>query len=191
MIAPVCIEYPPLQGIYHSAQLTLTHRLSTLLTSAIERTGMRDFPARLLVAMLAALVPQTALASLGGATATIDADQSRMSVRSHVSAPTTRGAMHTLSLNNGGEVREYTNAAGMIYAVRWNGPGKPDLQALLGVHFTTFQNDNAIRRRHGLRQPPMVNRSDLRVVTGGHPGAFWGYAWLPQSAPAGFDPASL
>ena len=147
--------------------------------------------ARLMIAIPVLLAPHVALASLGGSTASIGADQTRMSVRSHVSAPSGGGALHTLSLDNGGEVREYTNAAGVIYAVRWTGPGKPDLGALLGEHFSTFQNDNAIARRRGMRSPPMVNRPQLRVITGGHTGAFWGYAWLPQNAPAGFDPASL
>jgi hypothetical protein len=94
-------------------------------------------------------------------------------------------------LANGGEIREYTNAAGVVYALRWTGPGKPDLQALLGPHFAALQADNPIAARRGLRRAPMVNRPDLRIVTGGRSGAFWGYAWLPQSVPAGFDPASL
>jgi len=132
-----------------------------------------------------------AQASLGGTTATIAIDQARMPVQTHTVTPAGAGARHTLTLGNGGEVREYTNAAGTVYAVRWTGPGKPNLQFLLGVHFATLQADNPIGGRRGLRRPPTVNRTDLRVVTGGHTGAFWGYAWLPQNAPAGFDPASL
>lgn len=146
---------------------------------------------RLILATMAMLAPHAALASLGGNTATINVDQSRMNVRMHGVAPVGSGALHTLNLNNGGEVREYANAAGVVYAVRWTGPGKPDLGALLGVHFATFQTDNPITARHGSRRPPLVNRTNLKVVTGGGPGAFWGYAWLPQNAPAGFNPASL
>ncbi|KUR73382.1 DUF2844 domain-containing protein [Novosphingobium sp. FSW06-99] len=152
---------------------------------------MRGATVRVLMAACAVLVPHVAMASLGGNTATVNGDQARMSVRSHVVAQSGSGTLHTLSLNNGGEVREYANAAGVIYAVRWAGPGKPALDALLGAHFATFQGDNAINHRHGQRRAPLVNRSDLKVVTGGHTGAFWGYAWLPQSAPAGFDPTSL
>jgi hypothetical protein len=144
-----------------------------------------------MIAAIAVLAPHAAMASLGGNTATINLDQARMAVQSHDVAPAGAGSLHTLTLNNGGVIREYINAAGLIYAVRWMGPGKPALDSLLGVHFATFQADNPIATRRGLRRPPMVNRPDLRIVTGGHTGAFWGYAWLPQTVPAGFDPASL
>jgi hypothetical protein len=141
--------------------------------------------------MLGLSVPQSAEASLGGGVDTIGADQARMRVQLHAVTPAGTGALHTLTLVNGGEVREYTNAGGTVFAIRWTGPGKPDLESLLGVHFSTFQSDNPIGARRGLRRAPMVNRSDLRIVTGGRTGAFWGYAWLPQNAPAGFDPAAL
>lgn len=148
-------------------------------------------PVRPIIATIALLTPQLAMASLGGNTASINLDQARMAVQSHVVAPAGSGSLHTLTLGNGGVVREYTNAAGVIYAVRWSGPGKPALDSLLGAHFATFQADNPISARRGLRRAPMVNRPDLKIVTGGHTGGFWGYAWLPQNVPAGFDPASL
>jgi hypothetical protein len=147
--------------------------------------------ARLLIAIPVLLLPAMAHASLGAPERSVDTDQARMNVRQRSLVQTGSGARHTLMLENGGEVRQYANAAGVIYAVRWAGPGKPDLESLLGVHFATFQADNAIATRHGLRRAPTVNRSNLRVVTGGRPGAFWGLAWLPQAAPAGFDPAAL
>jgi hypothetical protein len=152
---------------------------------------MSRTPAWLMIGMLGFCAPQAAEAGLGGATDSIGADQARMQVQQHAIAQVGAGVRHTLTLPNGGEVREYTNATGTVYAVRWTGPGKPDLTAVLGVHFATLQADNPIGARRGLRRPPMVNRANLRVVTGGRPGAFWGYAWLPQNAPAGFDPGAL
>jgi hypothetical protein len=136
-------------------------------------------------------LPQEACATLGGSVDTITTDQSRMSVRMHAVARAGAGNRHTLTLANGGEVREYTNAGGTVYAVRWTGPGKPDLDTLLGVHFATMQSDNPVTARRGMRRPPGVNRADLKIVSGGRAGAFWGYAWLPLLAPAGFDPSSL
>jgi len=145
----------------------------------------------LMAATFVMLVPHIAQASLGGSVDTITRDQSRMSVRMHAVAQSGAGNRHTLSLANGGEVREYTNAAGTVYAVRWNGPGKPDLETLLGVHFATMQSDNPVTARRGMRRAPVVNRADVKIVTGGHAGAFWGYAWLPLQAPGGFDPSLL
>ena len=146
---------------------------------------------RKLLALLLLIAPQVAHASLGGGVDTITTDQARMPVRMHAVARAGAGNRHTLSLNNGGEVREYTNAAGTVYAIRWAGPGKPDLESLMGAHYATMQADNPARARRGMRRAPGVNRADLRVVTGGRTGSFWGYAWLPQQAPAGFDPATL
>jgi len=152
---------------------------------------MRKPFAWLLVPTLVVGLPHAASASLGGNVDTITTDQSRMVVRLHAVARSGAGNLHTLTLANGGEVREYTNATGMVYAIRWTGPGKPDLESLLGVHFATMQSDNPVTARRGMRRPPGVNRVDLKIVSGGHAGAFWGYAWLPQSVPSGFDPASL
>jgi hypothetical protein len=143
------------------------------------------------LASVALIVPGVAHASLGGSADSVATDQHRMAVRQHGVAQAAAGVRHTLSLTNGGEVREYVNASGVVYAVRWSGPGKPDLESLLGDHFATFQAANPGGARHGLRRPPMVNQSTLKVVAGGRPGAFWGYAWLPQNAPAGFDPSTL
>lgn len=144
------------------------------------------------MAMVCALgVPMAAHAGLGGPVDSFSASPSHMMVRMHAVAPVGAGARHTMSLANGGEVREYADASGMVYAVRWMGPGKPDLETLLGRHFATFQADNPAGARHGLRRPPRVDRPEVKIVTGGHPGAFWGYAWLPQAVPSGFDPAAL
>ena len=77
-----------------------------------------------------------------------------------------------------------------MFAVTWRGPGRPDLRQLLGEHFQTLQDDN-VRRGPRTRRPLSVSRSDFIVRTGGHPGGFWGVAFLPQSPPAGFSTAEL
>ena len=152
---------------------------------------MARMKAWLIMAIPALIMPHAAMAGLGGAVDATGANPARMLVRLHTVTPSATGALHTLTLANGGEVREYTNAAGAVYALRWTGPGKPDLEALLGPHFAAFQADNPVAARRGLRRAPTVDRSDIKIVTGGRSGAFWGYAWLPQSVPAGFDPRAL
>ena len=109
--------------------------------------------------------------------------------------------LHTLSTSNGSVIREYMNADGMIFAVAWRGPGRPDLRQLLGGAFDTFQakvtapaddvsvgSDGSVVRHHRLRRPLIVEQGDLVVHSAGHPGAFTGYAYLPQRLPAGFSP---
>ncbi len=134
--------------------------------------------------------PYVARAGLGQPFESVKADRDRMSA--HMASATM--ATHTVSsltLANGGVVKEFTNKAGVVFAVSWRAPGRPDLQQLLGGGFDTLQADNVGRGGRRMRAPLAVNRSDLIVHTGGHPGAFWGLAYLPQQTPSGFSAADL
>ena len=132
----------------------------------------------------------SAQAFLGGGYATVTADRAHMAARLQTSAAASH-TLHQLTLANGGIVKEFSRPDGTIFAVTWRGPGRPDLRQLLGDHFSTLQADNARRSGRPHRLPLMVNRSDFVVLTGGHPGAFWGVAYLPRAAPAGFSPSEL
>jgi len=156
---------------------------------------MRCKPA---LAALAALVASAGLfgaagsasAGLGRAYASVDADRAVLgaAVVSTVAGPYT---VHTLTLQNQGTVREYTRPDGLVFAVTWRGPGRPNLRQILGDSFDAVQADNAQRGGARIRHPLMVNRANLQVQTGGHPGAFWGVALLPALQPAGFALANL
>jgi len=137
---------------------------------------------------LAAAVP--AHAFLGGAYASITADRAHLAAKLQTTAAASH-TLHTLTLANGGIVKEFSRADGGVFAVTWRGPGRPDLRQLLGDKFAVLQADNAPRPGRVRRLPPTVDRPDFQVLTGGHPGAFWGVAFLPQSAPAGFSPSEL
>jgi hypothetical protein len=129
-------------------------------------------------------------AFLGGAYASVATDRAHFAAQLKTTAAATH-TLHTLTLANGGMVREFSRPDGTVFAVTWRAPGRPDLRQLLGEHFTVFQADNAQRLGRARRAPLRVNRSDFVVVTGGHSGAFWGIAYLPQSAPAGFSASEL
>jgi hypothetical protein len=131
-----------------------------------------------------------AYAFLGGTYASVAGDRAHLAARLQTTAAATH-TLHTLALANGGMVREFSRADGAVFAVTWRGPGRPDLRRLLGDKFATLQADNAPRIGRVRRFPQMVNRPDFVVLTGGHPGAFWGVAFLPQAAPAGFSPSEL
>lgn len=145
-----------------------------------------------LAAFLACLLAPPASAELGGPLSTVEADRGRMGARlaSHAAGRWTR---HELTRANGGAVRELTNADGQVFAVTWSGPGKPDLRAVLGRYFATFQSTSlAIGRvNHGLRRPVQVAQGDLRIVSEGHGGWFRGAALVSSLAPAGFTAADL
>lgn len=112
--------------------------------------------------------------------------------------------LHTLTMPNGSVIREYMNDGGTVFAVTWRGPSRPDLRQLLGAAFDTFQeqvtapasddtaaSSGAVVHHGRLRRPLVVERSDLVVHSAGHPGAFFGFAYLPQQLPAGFTADAL
>jgi hypothetical protein len=147
--------------------------------------------AALTAAFLASAGP--AGAALGRAYSSVDTD--RLTLGATVAstfASTFAGAytVHTLTLPNHGVVKEFTRADGLVFALVWQAPGRPDLRQLLGDNFEIVQADNA-RVGPRVRRPLAVNRANLVLKTGGHPGAFWGAALLPQLEPAGFSASDL
>ena len=149
---------------------------------------------QLIVLALVALLPVTpAFAELGGRAETVQADQMRMraGLRQVTMATHVR---HELALPNGATVHEYTNASGQVFAIRWSGPGKPDLRSLLGSHFAELQAADASQSsRFGrlMRRPLILDNPDLKIESSGHMGYFRGLAWLPALLPAGVQPGDL
>ena len=140
----------------------------------------------------AAFFAAGAHAELGGNLSGVRADSDHMAVRL-ASVALGSYSRHELVRPNGGAVHEFTNARGQVFAVTWAGPGKPDLRALLGRYFTTFQNANIAigRTMHALRRPPQVSQPDLQIQTSGHMGWFRGIAFVPSLAPSDFSAANL
>ncbi len=148
----------------------------------------------LTIALIAAMLPAPAMASLGAGRDSVAIDRTRIKARGLVVARTAHHTAHTLTLANGGTVRELVAADGTVFAISWNGPGRPDLRTLLGPHFAALAADQTpVRMLNGrrvlLRRALAVSRADLVITSGGHPGAYWGMAYLPLVAPPGFDPA--
>lgn len=88
------------------------------------------------------------------------------------------------------EVHELVDAQGIVFAVTWSGPFKPDLKELLGRHFDSFR-DKGAQHRGGNRSQLAVDTGEAVVVSSGHMRAFEGRAWLPSRLPAGFDPQEM
>uniref|UniRef100_UPI0035C99C1E DUF2844 domain-containing protein n=1 Tax=uncultured Sphingomonas sp. TaxID=158754 RepID=UPI0035C99C1E len=130
-----------------------------------------------------------AQADLGGTMAGVRADRARMNARL-ASIDKGNFARHDLTRGNGAMVREFTNPAGQVFAVTWSGPGKPDLRALLGQHFSALKPSATRRDMRGLRRPLQVAQADLQIQTSGHMGWFNGVAYIPSLA-TGFSTANL
>lgn len=131
-----------------------------------------------------------AYAGLGRGYDSVDTDRLMLGARV---TSTSAGAytVHTLTLPNQGVVKEFTRADGRVFAVVWRAPGRPDLRQVLSDSFNTVQADNEHRVGRRTRRPIGVNRSDLVVQSGGHPGAFWGAAVMTPLEPQGFSASDL
>jgi len=139
--------------------------------------------------LIALALAAPAHAYLGASRNTVEADRAHMAA-SRTSRAAAAYSVDVMALANGGTVKEYSRPDGTVFAVTWMGSGRPDLRQLLGSHFSALQTDN-LRRGARTRRPLSVNRSDFVVSSGGHSGAFWGVAILPQATPTTFSAADL
>jgi hypothetical protein len=92
------------------------------------------------------------------------------------------------TLENGTVRHEYVDNNNVVFAVSWSGPYLPDLRETLGSHFDTLVEESKKRRGH---PQIMINRSDVVINSGGHPGSFEGRAYIPGTMPAGFTPNDI
>ncbi len=89
--------------------------------------------------------------------------------------------------SSGATVHEYVSLAGVVFAVTWNGPARPDLSLLLGAS-PYAEMVAAGGRRRG---PVQVDQSNLVIHSGGRMGALRGSAWIPSLVPAGVNVEQL
>ncbi|MEM5439154.1 DUF2844 domain-containing protein [Paraburkholderia diazotrophica] len=133
------------------------------------------------------LLPVVCHATLGAAPST-DAHQTSRSLRATPSVASVY-SIHESETADGVTVREYASPANVVFALTWQGPTRPDMQALLGSYFPGFvAAAHRIARGTG---PLIVGDGDLRIESVGHPGAFAGKAWVPRLVPANVDVEAL
>jgi hypothetical protein len=73
----------------------------------------------------------------------------------------------------------YINTAGVVFAVSWTGPYKPDLKALLGPFFPQMTAS--------IGGTSTASTADFVIVSTGHMRHFQGYALLKSQMPADFN----
>jgi hypothetical protein len=93
--------------------------------------------------------------------------------------------MREISTGAGMRVREYADAGGMIFAVAWSGPARPDLRQLLGGYYGEFTAALLERKPLGMHRAVLIAGQSIRVELAGHMRAYTGRAFLPARIPAG------
>lgn len=143
----------------------------------------------LIFALAAAGHVAAAYASLGGDSASIDADNLHMSVKQPARLKASANGSYTANestLPSGTLVRQYVSGAGVVFAVAWSGPVIPDLRQLLGPHFDAMVAEQA-KQTHVGRRFFSLHKSGLVIESGGHPRSFAGRAYLPDALPPGIN----
>jgi hypothetical protein len=156
--------------------------------SVAERSPDNNKRMRFLVTNLSAIllvaltgVP-SALASLGGAESTVEADRAHIGATHRLLADP-RFTLHELQVPSSATVREYVSpTTGTVFGVAWQGPTMPDLRQLLGSHFDEYVGAMAARRSRG---PVVIQLPGLVVQSSGRMRAFTGRAYLPEALPPG------
>ncbi|WP_027210121.1 DUF2844 domain-containing protein [Burkholderia sp. WSM2232] len=131
----------------------------------------------------ALILPLASYAALGGAPNT--GAPSQASLRSAaVAVPNSSASyrLHETRDASGVTVREYTLPSNVVFAVAWQGPVRPDMNALLGNYFHRAASAGAGKPRG---TGPSIERSDdFQIESMGRPGNFFGKAILPRLLPA-------
>jgi hypothetical protein len=143
----------------------------------------------LFCAVLSALGPNIACATLGEAETTVqtDVDQMRASIRSSQDRLGYR--VHEVQLPTGTVLREFVAPGGNVFAVAWAGPAKPDLRQTLGKYFDAFAS--APRQNFADRRHVQIQQGDLIVEARGHMRALSGRAYLASAIPSGVSMGEL
>lgn len=149
--------------------------------------------ARLALAALTFVVASPGVrASLGGDLQSIETDRIRMQAGSATAAPAPNGGhfVYTTTLPTGTEVRQYLSAKGVVFAVAWSGPFKPDLKQLLGPYFDQMVTRQATSP-HGGSPRTLIDDGRLVIESSGRLRHFTGRAYLPAEVPAGVLPQDI
>jgi hypothetical protein len=133
--------------------------------------------------LIAALIPQVALATLGQPEITVQADVSLAHAAIKSMQDRTSYRVHEIQLPSGTVMREFVAPNGNVFAVTWQGPTRPDLRQALGQYFDAFSS--APRSKFADRRHVQIQQGDLVLQSGGHMRALRGRAYLLSAIPSG------
>jgi hypothetical protein len=93
--------------------------------------------------------------------------------------------IYEIKISTGTRVREFISPFGDVFGVAWEGPVVPELQQFLGAYFQEYSDAMRTQKTTVFsRRPLHIHLSDLVLETGGHMGAYYGRAYIPQTVPS-------
>ena len=142
-----------------------------------------------LAALIAALLPHVASATLGQPEVTVQTDVAQTHATLKSSEDRTGFRVHEIQLPSGTVLREFVAANGNVFAVAWQGPTRPDLRQVLGQYFDAFAS--VPRTKLTDRRHVQIQQGDLVLQSGGHMRALSGRAYLQSAVPSGVNLGDL
>ena len=128
-------------------------------------------------------------AGLGGDVASIAHDHEALRATDIVTS-TVLYDLHEGQSPAGVRVRQYVDrASGKVFALTWQGPRSPDVDALLGSYAPRYE---AVAKEHrGSHHTLSIDDSDLKVSVLRLQRGWQGEAYLPNAIPQGVNRAEL
>lgn len=142
-----------------------------------------------LAALIAALLPHVASATLGQPEITVQTDVAQAHAAIKSSEDRTGYRVHEIQLPSGTVMREFVAPNGTVFAVAWQGPTRPDLRQVLGQYFDAFAS--VARTKLTDRRHLQIQQGDLVLQSGGHMRALSGRAYLQSAIPSGVNLGDL
>jgi hypothetical protein len=138
-------------------------------------------------------LPTCAIAGLGEGVDSFQNDSNKTTILRHsmlASAGSTvvDYSSHQMHDDVGNLITEYVTTKGVVFALTWQGPFKPDLHQLLGNYFKTYLS---VEGASTGRQPQIVEQSQVVVVSEGRLRNFHGKAYIPALVPSSFSLGDL
>ena len=140
-------------------------------------------------ALIAALIPHVASATLGQPEITVQTDVELAHATIKSSEDRTAYRVHEIQMPSGTVLREFVAPNGNVFAVAWQGPTRPDLRQVLGQYFGAF--GSTPRSKFSDRRHVQIQQGDLVLQSGGHMRALSGRAYLQSAIPSGVNLGDL
>ena len=141
---------------------------------------MKSFKVTLVILTSSLLAGATAVASLGGAEASVEQD--RQTFKAPAATMQDNGTYRVHEITTGGtSIKEYVSPQGVVFGVSWKGRVNPDFQTLLGTYF----NESQTAPHKKGRGPTVFDGPNLHLEKGGHMRALGGRAYVSGLIPSG------
>jgi hypothetical protein len=88
-------------------------------------------------------------------------------------------------------IKEFVDSTGLVYAVRWDGPRPPDLNALLGKYFPEYSLAVVATPFRVPHRRLMADSNNLHISQFGRPGNLSGIIYLKNQLPPDIHPEDL